>query len=84
MCSPHYTHVMVNSSKGRLGGMDAAVARGPGGGFPTALASAAPESGMWEVMVSRCSMSLSSYEIGVRARVSRCSMPLFYCLGEHL
>lgn len=32
--------------------MDAGVARGPGGGFPTALASAAPESGMWEIMVS--------------------------------
>lgn len=51
MCSPHYTHVMANSSKGNLGGMDPAVARGPGGGFPTALASAAPESGMWEIMV---------------------------------
>ncbi|CAM9920497.1 unnamed protein product [Ectocarpus sp. 12 AP-2014] len=50
MCSPHYTHVMANSSKGNLGGMDPAVARGPGGGFPTALASAAPESGMWEIM----------------------------------
>lgn len=53
MCSPHYSHVMVNSSKGSLSAMDSTVARGPGGGFPAALASAAPEPGMWEIMVSR-------------------------------
>ncbi|CAM9806022.1 unnamed protein product [Scytosiphon promiscuus] len=50
MCSPHYSHVMANTSKGNLGGMDPGIARGPGGGFPTALAAAAPEPGMWEVM----------------------------------
>ncbi|CAM9460481.1 unnamed protein product [Hapterophycus canaliculatus] len=50
MCSPHYSHVMANTTKGNLGGMDPGIARGPGGGFPTALATAAPEPGMWEVM----------------------------------
>lgn len=52
MCSPHFSHVMMFSSDGKMGGMDPGIARGPGGGFPTALAEAAPESGMWEVMVS--------------------------------
>lgn len=52
MCSPHYSHVMKHSSKGDLGSIDPGIARGPGGGFPTALADAAPESGMWDIMVS--------------------------------
>ena len=51
MCSPHYSHVMQYSSQGNLGGVDQVIARGPGGGFPTALADTAPEEGMWEIMV---------------------------------
>ena len=52
MCSPHYDHVMVTSSSGSSEPMNSNVVRGPGGGFPTALAEAAPEPGMWEIMVS--------------------------------
>lgn len=51
MCSPHYSHVMKHSSKGDLCSINPGIARGPGGGFPTPLADAAPESGMWDIMV---------------------------------
>lgn len=50
MCSPHYEHVLEH---GAYDGENLGAFRGgPSGGFLTALAAAAPEPGMWEIMVS--------------------------------